>query len=144
MHYRNLLLLILVLMGTTDPVARYQHVQAFAPTGEILALPSYSRSGILCEVVLQKRAYANGAVDVDYGVARKDLERVLNELSPLESRGKRTFPRAFDELSIVSGNVATLSHDYANVSISFFATEASAANNRYAAAVLKWKRPECQ
>src|SRR5690348_4049350 len=98
--------------------SKYKAVEAYEVGRGILALPTYSQDGQVCEIGLQRKQYSPERVSF-IGLSREDIEAAFDELVPVDVRGPKSDDFA-DNLILLSGHSITTNVDYKNVSLIIF------------------------
>jgi hypothetical protein len=116
---------------------RYNRVESYEIRPGTFATPSYTDSGALCEVSIEKRHVQGGKVDLSSTLSRKVVLGIIDELAPSYERGKATMQLAgSDYIDVINGSSDVAMADYDNVSIQIFGNRSDSGD---IAAIIKWK-----
>ncbi len=119
-----------------DLGSRYPRVEVYEIRPDILATPTYTRSGALCQISVEKRHVEKNAVDLSGTIPHAVVRELIDELAPPYERGESTLePGAFN-YDIISGSMVTTPIDYRNVSVEIDGLKESSGAT---ALILRWK-----
>jgi hypothetical protein len=139
-------MLVLLTLGTNterDRLLKYKQVEAYEIRPGILVMPRYSSDGRICEIGIQRLLYSKKGINFDTDLTSEILNKIVDELAPLEERGPRK--RGFEEdITDFDGPSATTISEYENVSIQVSASEKAASNSGEMVAVIRWKNRRCE
>jgi len=107
-------------------------------------MPKHSRSGDVCEVVLERLHYSNAEVNLDPGLPRELILQIFDELAPAKDRGARTMDFGTDYISEYAGNSFTSFAEYANVSFNIYGIAERTSGSADVIAAIRWKKRECR
>jgi hypothetical protein len=123
---------------------KYKHSEAYQVHSGILAMPHYSSSGEVCEIVIQKDHFLKGVANLDSTIPHKDLLAAVDELAPGDERGPVIKRLGEEYISLSSGNSSTTSAEYQNVSVVIYSVNSPAGFAGDIVATIKWKNRTCQ
>jgi hypothetical protein len=123
---------------------KYKHSEAYEVRPGILAMPSFTSSGEVCEIVVQKEHYVNGIADLDSTIPHKALLGILDELVPADERGPVIERLGEEYISLSSGNSTSTSAEYQNVSVVISSLNSPVGFSGDIVAMIKWKNRTCR
>ena len=145
----GLVVAALLLVPSVNPdrerFAKYKAVEAYEVRPGLLALPTYSADGQVCEIGLEKLHYSPEMIRLDSTLSRKELDQIFGELAPDDERG----PKLGRDLITMSGYGVTTTIDFKNVSLQITGKELSSSAQRGVVedeivATIRWKLRQCQ
>ena len=119
--------------------ARYgKPIEVYEIRPGILIYPKFDAEGRLVEARIQRAIATESTIYLDSEIPNDQLTKILNELVPVDRRGKRT--DLFGSISI-AGIGGTEDDDYQNVSITYYFSIGPGNNSRSGtkAIVVKWQ-----
>ena len=143
------LLLLLVASPRSDKFTKYKAVEAYEIRPGILAMPRYSKDGQVCEVGLEREHYSPELIRLDASLSREEIDKIADELAPVDERGAKTKGLTERDLILRDGGSFTTLIDYENVSIMIYGAELPSRHRSQVvqdglAAVIHWKNRKCQ
>lgn len=139
-----LALLILTTAFATDEFKRFHTVEAYEVQPGILMVPTYSSTGAVCKIVLEKRHYSSKEIDLDAEMSHEQIWRIFDQLVPKKDRGQSTWDFGdIGELTTTAGVSTTTIADYENVSLEMDGKTKETGDKEYVVAVIRWKRRNC-
>jgi len=112
-------------------------------------IPRYAADGQVCEIGLEVRHYSPDMIRLDSGLPRKEIERIVDELVPVNERGPKDTSWAGRDMIAETGKSLTTLSEYENVSIQIYS--ALLPNSKKPkivlddlAAVIRWKNRKCR
>jgi hypothetical protein len=140
------LIVLVLFMGKprADQFSKYKYVESYEIRPGVLMIPTYSDDGEVCEIGLERKHYSYGQVEMDGGLDRNVIDRVIDELAPPHDRGPRA--KEFPEGDLVnqSGHSVISSEAYENVLINIYADNSRACNRGEIVATIRWRNRKCQ
>jgi hypothetical protein len=138
-------LLALVAVPSSDRLRKYRAVEAYEIRPGIIATPFYSDSHELCEISIERRHYADNAVDMDATMSKEQIVSMFDELAPKEERGgswSKKFPPD-TEFSEGDGGVLDTHIPYENVTLRIYGSRVRPEWQKYVAAIIVWNKVRC-
>jgi hypothetical protein len=74
--------------ATQQQFAKYRKIEAYEVRPGILMMPRYTTGDEVCEIGLERLHYSPELIRIDSGLSRKEIDLALDELVPIEERGK--------------------------------------------------------
>lgn len=145
------LIMLITLNATTTTeqrFANYRRIEAYEVRPGILMMPRYTADDKVCEIGLERLQYSPTLIRVDSGLSREEIFQILDELVPVDERGKPSRDTV-GNLVTQSGQSVTTKIEYENVSIRVYGvTLPSKHKNEIAVnevvATVKWKQRSCR
>jgi len=107
----------------------------------LIMIPTYSAEGKLCQIEIERKHYSRGTVFLDSFVPRDTFLQVIDELVPLNERGRRRMDFGEEYISVYSGNSVTTFADFENVSIEI---DGQSKPSGDVVAIISWKNHTCK
>src|SRR5260221_4944238 len=85
-----MMLFVVTAQPQGDRFSRYKNVEAYEIHPGILMMPRYTQDGDICEIGIEGRHYSPERIRLDSGLSRLEIERIIEELVPVGTRGSRT------------------------------------------------------
>lgn len=123
---------------------KYKQSEAYQVRPGVLAMPRYSSSGEVCEIVIQKDHFVNGVADLGSTIPHKDMLAIVDELAPVDERGPVIKRLGEEYISLSSGNSSTTSAEYQNASVVIYSLNSPAGFAGDIVATIKWKSRACR
>ena len=99
---------------------RLKKVVVFETRPGIYVFPTFSESGDVCRMVIQRTLYLGpGNADFDGTIPNEFANKIVDELVPVSEKGKPLSPY-FSHESFVAGGASFLKKDYENVSVGMY------------------------
>ena len=133
----------------SENFSKYRPIEAYEVAPGILMIPRYAEDGQVCEIGLEVRHYSPDLVRLDSGLPRKKIERIVDELVPLNERGPKDTVLAGRDMITETGNSLVTFSEYENVSIQIYsAILPTSKKHKIAAddvaAIIRWKNRKCR
>ena len=138
------LLLCIPANSQSSRFSNYKSVEAYEVRPGILMMPRYSKDGQVCEIGLQKQLYLPDDIFYDPTLNRAEINRIVDELVPLPTRGKKSDGK---DMIIQSGGGMSMNTEYENVSIVIYSDSSRHEGQTIArdiVATITWKNRICQ
>jgi hypothetical protein len=139
------LLLCIPANSQSDRFSHYKPVETYEVRPGILMMPRYSKDGQVCEIGLQKQLYLPDDIFYDPALNRAEINKIVDELAPLTTRGKKIDGK---DMIIQSGGGMSMNTEYENVSIVIYSDSSSQHQGKTVArdvvATITWKHRTCQ
>jgi hypothetical protein len=133
---------------TQQRFAKYRKIEAYEVRPGILMMPRYTADNEVCEIGLEKLHYSPSLIRLDFGLSRKEINEILDELVPADERGKPSNDTV-GNLITRGGHSLTTNIEFENVLIQIYgATSPSDRKNEITVneviATVKWKHRICR
>lgn len=135
--------LLLFAKPQTDRFSKYKTVETYEIRPGILMMPEYAKDGQVCQMILEKHHFSNDKADLNSGIPRETLIELINELVPIDERGRQTMNFGKEYISSYSGQSMNTFAEYENVSIDIFGTQSHRNGAGDIVAVIQWKKRTC-
>lgn len=135
--------LFLLAKPQTERFSRYKTIETYEVRPGILMMPEYAGDGQVCQITLEKHHFLNETADLSSGVPRETFIELVNELVPIEERGRQTMNFGKEYISSYSGQSSNTFAEYENVSINIFGTQSHRNGMGDIVAVIQWKKRTC-
>src|SRR6202171_137852 len=110
-------LFLLAALSLICDFKRLHTVEAYEVQPGIIVTPIYGGSGNVCKLVVEKRHYSAGTIDLDAEMSRGQIDQILDQLVSENERGKKILMGGLEELSITDGLAHTTTVDYEKISL---------------------------
>ncbi len=148
----GLSLVILIALNAKVPnpqqFAKYKQIEAYEVRPGILMMPRFTSTGQVCEIGLERLRYSPDMIRLDDGLSGKEIDQILDELVPVDQRGKPTKGPA-DGFVSVQGHSLVISSDFENVMIETYAANRQSEKKKKVMATelvikVRWKNRPCR
>jgi hypothetical protein len=139
-----ILLLPLARSKRVEEFSKYKSVETYEIHPGILMMPRYSDSGQVCEIAIEKSHYSPATIDLDPTLPREVFIRIVDELVPLNQRGRLAIDFNDEYMSQYSGNSVTTFKEYENISINIYGKASAKGGVSDVAATISWKNRQCR
>jgi hypothetical protein len=141
-------LLLLPARPQRDRFSKYTPIEAYEVRPGVLMMPRYSDEGEVCSIALERLHYSPGKVRLDSGLARKEIDEILEELVPAVERGSLSNDLG-GNLITEGGHSVVTNMDFANVSVQIVGEDLSTSISegiveRDVVATVHWKNRKCR
>ncbi|HET9166036.1 MAG TPA: hypothetical protein VFP11_08565 [Candidatus Angelobacter sp.] len=120
-------------------------VEAYEIRPGILMMPSYSDTGQVCQIVLEKRHVSPTNIDLDAEMSGEELSRIFDELVPKDERGRPKLNVGDNgNISMVDGHALATITMYENVSMRIYGKSKDTGPKSYVAATIDWEKRKCR
>lgn len=143
----------MVLMGTIFMLAtlnghefdRLPMVEAHEIRPGILMMPSYSETGQVCQISLEKRHVSSKNIDLDAEMSEEEISRIVDQLVPKGERGRPKLNLGDNgNISMIDGHSLSTIAMYENVSVRMYGRSKGAGPKSYVAATINWEKRKCR
>lgn len=139
--------LLLTAHPQRDSLTKYKAVEAYEVLPGVLAFPTYTQEGQVCEIGFERRHYSPEIINLDPSLSREEIDKVVDELAPARVRGQK-WDSPLNGLTVVTGRARTTVVEYENVSVETDSTVIGATGQEKTvenvSAVVRWKNRKCK
>lgn len=147
------ILLFLAAKPQNDKFSKYKSIEAYEIRPGILMMPRYADDGQVCEIGLERWHYRPNFIDMDSGLERKDIDEIVDEITPIDERGPQPKDTSKRGAGFIAGRVIVMNEEYENIEIQIYRSfsghidkkhQINMSNSENIAAIVKWKNRKCQ
>lgn len=138
----SLVVVILGLPATHQPLAGYPRMESYEIRPGVLAMPKYADDGELCQVSIEKLHIQQSGVELGVPtIPRETVLKMIDELAPPSERGKAISQLAgFDYIDVINGTADIAAANYEKVLVQIYGSTSLPGD---VAVVLRWKKKAC-
>ena len=135
-----LALLIFTMGAANNGFKRFHTIEVYEVQPGILMVPTYSSTGAVCKIVLEKRHYSPKEIDLDAELSHEQIWQLFDQLAPKKDRGQSTLN---GEVTTTGGVSTTTIAEYENISLEMDGKTGETEDQGYVVAIIHWKKRNC-
>jgi hypothetical protein len=125
----------------------YKAVEAYEVQPGILAFPTYTEDGQVCEIGIERHHYSPEVIKLDLSLSREEIDKTVNDLAPAAVRGQKS-SSPLNDLMVVAGRGMTTIVEYENVTVQIHSAVIGVSGKEKTvenvATLIRWKNRKCK